>query len=183
MLIMKEVILEKALTYIEPGPVTLVTTADGGKNNVMTISWTTAIDFDGHIAIITGAWNKSFSTILKTGECVVCIPPAFLAETAVGIGMVSGADADKFERFGLTALPAKTVKAPLIGECMACLECKLVEYIESYGFLVLKVTRVVENENISDRRILHAVGDGTFYADGERYDLREKMKTKLPPGL
>lgn len=51
---MKEVPIEKALTYIEPGPVVLVTTSDGKKNNVMTISWTMAIDFDQHIVLTTG---------------------------------------------------------------------------------------------------------------------------------
>lgn len=37
--------LDMAFTLIEPGPVILVTTNDGGKPNVMTISWTMAIGF------------------------------------------------------------------------------------------------------------------------------------------
>lgn len=180
---MKEVATERALTFIEPGPVTLVTTFDGKRNNVMTISWTMAIDFDGHIVITTGSWNRSFGTMMRTGECVVCIPPAGMAEMVVGVGMVSGADEDKFARFGLTALPAKTVNAPLIAECLACLECKVEDYVEEYGFVVLKVTRVCVNEDAPDKRLLHAVGDGTFVADGEKYNLREQMKAKLPPNL
>jgi hypothetical protein len=36
---MKKLPLRKAFMLLEPGPVVLVTTADGGKNNVMTISW------------------------------------------------------------------------------------------------------------------------------------------------
>ena len=180
---MKEVKIERALTYIEPGPVTLVTSFDGVRNNVMTISWTMAIDFDGHIVITTGGWNHSFSVIMETGECVVCIPPAEMAETVVDIGMVSGADIDKFSVFPVTALPAKTVKAPLIAECIACLECKVTDYIDDYGFIVLKVQRVVVNENAADTRMLHAVGDGTFVADGEKFNLRERMNAKLPPNL
>lgn len=180
---MKEVAIEKALTFIEPGPVTLVTTADGENKNVMTISWTMAIDFDQHIVLTTGRWNYSFDALMKTGECCVCIPPASMAKTVVDIGMVSGEDCDKFEKFNLTAVKGKTVKAPLIGECMACLECKVVDYIDKYGFFVLKVLRVSLNEDIEDRRILHAVGDGTFVADGEKINLREAMRGKLPPGL
>ena len=65
---MKEVPIEKALTYIEPGPVVLVTTSDGRKNNVMTISWTMAIDFDQHIVLTTGEWNYSFGTMMRTRE-------------------------------------------------------------------------------------------------------------------
>lgn len=180
---MKKTDLRKALTFIEPGPVTLITTFDGKRNNAMTVSWTMAIDFDGHIAITTGAWNYSFGTLLKSGECAVCIPPADMAETVVGIGMVSGADTDKFRKFSITALPAEYISAPLIAECIACIECKVEDYIEEYGFVILKAVNVWINENASDNRLLHAVGDGTFTADGERVNLRERMKEKLPPGL
>lgn len=180
---MKEIKKEKALTFIEPGPVVLVTTYDGEKNNVMTISWTMAIDFAQHIVITTGPWNHSFETIMRTGECVVCIPNASMIETTVKIGMTSGTDTDKFKTFGLTALPAKYVQAPLIAECMACLECKVVDYIEKYGFIILHVERVVENEQSQDHRMFHAVGDGTFVIDGEKEEHRQLMAAKLPPGL
>lgn len=180
---MKEIAVEKALTYIEPGPVVLVTTTDGNKKNVMTISWTMAIDFDQHIVLTTGNWNYSFNTLMRTMECCVCIPPASMAKTVVDIGMVSGEITDKFEKFKLTAVKGKFVKAPLINECIACLECKVVDYIKKYGFIVLKVLRVAVNEEIEDKRILHAVGDGTFFADGEKINLREEMRAKLPPRL
>lgn len=180
---MEEVDIEKALTYIEPGPLVLVTTFDGRRNNVMTISWTMAIDFAQHIVLTTGPWNHSFTTLLETRECVVCIPPASMLETAVRIGMVSGADVDKFERFRLKALPAQTVKAPLVDGYIACLECKVTDYISRYGFIILEVTRVVENPDCTDRRIIHAKGDGTFTADGESFNCRELMLDKLPPGL
>ena len=53
---------------------TLISTFDGHKNNVMTISWTMPIDFDGRLVLCTGPWNLSFKTMLKTKECVLCIP-------------------------------------------------------------------------------------------------------------
>lgn len=180
---MQEVAIEKALTYIEPGPVVLVTTADGAKQNVMTISWTMAIDFAQHVVLTTGGWNYSFEALMNTKECCLCIPPASMAKTVVGIGMVSGADTDKFEKFHLHPLPAQKVAAPLIEECMACLECKVVDYIPRYGFVVLEAVRVVVNEAVEDRCILHAVGDGTFFADGEKFNLRQDMLAKLPPRL
>ena len=158
---MQEVAVEKALTFIEPGPVVLVTTAEGAKQNVMTISWTMAIDFAQHIVLTAGGWNYSFDALMRTKECCVCIPPASMAKTVVGIGMVSGADTDKFEKFHLHPLPAQQVAAPLLEECIACLECKEVE----------------------DRRLLHAVGDGIFFADGEKFNLRQDMLEKLPPRL
>ncbi len=47
--------LSRAFTLIEPGPVVLITTCDGGKKNVMTISWTMVLDFSPMFAVTTGA--------------------------------------------------------------------------------------------------------------------------------
>ena len=133
--------------------------------------------------LFAGSWNYSFDALMRTKECCVCIPPASMAKTVVGIGMVSGADTDKFEKFHLHPLPAQQVAAPLLEECIACLECKVVDYVEPYGFVVLQAVRVVINEEVEDRRLLHAVGDGIFFADGEKFNLRQDMLEKLPPRL
>lgn len=178
-----EVPAEKALTFIEPGPVTLLTTFDGVKNNVMTLTWTMPVDFEQNFAISTGPWNYSFRTLLATRECALCIPGPTILRKAVLAGTISGADADKFSSLGFTAVKAKTVAAPLIAECIACLECELSDYNERTGITILHCKRVVVNTDVKDMRICHAVGDGTFFADGERFVLREEMKDKLPPNL
>ena len=41
---MRQLKLSKAFTLMEPGPVVLVTTYDGKKNNIMTISWTMVLN-------------------------------------------------------------------------------------------------------------------------------------------
>ena len=122
-----KVSIKKAFTFIEPGPVLLVTTNDGHQNTVMTISWHMVLDFTPHIAVSTGSWNHSFETLMKTKECVIAIPTVDLVQKVIGIGTVSGSEIDKFEEFDLTPLPAQGVKAPLIKECLACLECKVME--------------------------------------------------------
>ncbi len=110
---LRETRIEKALLYLEPGPLALVTTSEAGKDNVMTISWTMPLDFDGYFAMATGPWNYSFKALKKTRECAVCIPPASMLETAAKIGSVSGADCDKFALFGLNAIASKTISAPV----------------------------------------------------------------------
>ena len=60
--------MSRVFTLIEPGPVVLVTTCDGNKNNVMTISWTMVLDFTPMFAITTGAWNYSFAALQRTRE-------------------------------------------------------------------------------------------------------------------
>ena len=177
--------IERSLLFIEPGPVVLVTSFDPDKNkaNVMTISWTIALDFKQHIAICTGPWNYSFDIIMKTKECVVAIPSTDLAKTVVKIGDISGKDIDKFKKFKLTKLDAEKVQAPLIEECVANLECKVIDFVKKYGLIILEVINVWENKDIKDSKFFHAFGDGTFVTDGERMNLRKFMKDKIPEGL
>lgn len=102
--------IRRAFTYLESGAVLLVTTNDGKKDNVMTISWQMVMDFTPHIAITTGSWNESFETILKTKECCLNVPTFDMVETVVGVGTVHGSDCDKFNSFGLDREKAKKVK-------------------------------------------------------------------------
>jgi len=175
--------IKKAFTLIEPGPVILVTTNDGEKNNIMTISWHMVNEFTPRIALTTGSWNHSFNTIMKTKECVIAVPAVDLAEKTVKIGAVSGTEVDKFKEFGLTPLPAETVGAPLIAECIGCIECKLVEYIKSCDILILEGKCAWIDEEREERRTFHAVGDGTFVVDGETLNYRSLMENKLPDGV
>lgn len=175
--------LSKAFTLIEPGPVALVTTNDGGKNNIMTISWTMVMDFTPVFAMTTGPWNHSYAALRKTRECVIAIPGADLIDKVVGIGTCSGADTNKFEKFKLTPAEGKRVKAPLIGECLANIECKVIDFVDKHGIVVLEGLAAWIDGSRKEKRTLHAVGDGTFIADGRRFDRKKMMLSKLPEGV
>lgn len=180
---MQDLPLEKVFTLIEPGPVVLVTTHDGHRPNIMTITWTMVLGFSAEFAITTGPWNYSYAALTKHRECVVAIPTVDMLDIAVGIGMCSGEDTDKFRKFGLTADPARHVRAPLVRECLANIECRVTDIVERHGILVLQGIAASLDEARRERRLLHAVGDGTFIVDGRRFDRREMMRAKLPPGV
>jgi flavin reductase (DIM6/NTAB) family NADH-FMN oxidoreductase RutF len=180
---MTELSIKKAFMLIEPGPVILVTTNDGKRNNIMTISWHMVNDFTPLIALTTGPWNHSFEALIKTKECVIAIPTVDLIEKVVRIGAVSGKEVDKFKEFGLTPLDAKYVRSPLIEECLGCIECKLIDYIEPYGILILEGKHAWIDRERKERRTFHAVGDGTFVVDGEILEYRSLMREKLPEGV
>lgn len=180
---MRQFKLGKAFTLMEAGPVVLVTTHDGKKNNIMTISWTMVVDFIPRFALTTGAWNHSFAALKQTRECVIAIPTVDMLDQVVGIGTCSGSDTDKFARFGLTPEPGRIVKAPLIKECLANIECKVVDIVAKHNIIVLEGVAAYMNTARKEKRTLHAVGDGTFIVDGERLDRRKMMAAKLPSGL
>jgi len=174
--------LSKAFTLIESGPVVLVTTNDGKKNNIMTISWTTVMDFTPQFALVTGAWNFSFSALRKEKECVIAIPTVDLLDKVVGIGTCSGQDTDKFAEFRLTAVKGKHVKAPLIKECAANIECKVVDIVSKHNIVVLEAVAAHIDPLRKETRRIHAVGDGTFIVDGRKMDRKKLMASKIPAG-
>lgn len=180
---MRRMKLSRAFTLMEPGPVVLVTTHDGKRPNIMTLSWTMVVDFIPRFAFTTGPWNHSFAALKKTRECVIAIPAADMLDKVVGIGTCSGADTDKFARFGLTPGKGRIVKAPLIEECLANIECKVIDFVGRHNIVVLEGVAAYLDSARKEQRMLHAVGDGTFIVDGRKLDRRKIMAAKLPAGL
>ena len=181
---MKELPLAKAFQLIEPGPVVLVTTAHKEKANVMTLSWHMVMDFTPQIGCVIGPWDFSYTALRATRECVLAIPTVDLAGKVVDIGSCSGRDVDKFKKFKLTPLPAELVKAPLIAECLAHIECRVVDDRagKKYNLIVLEGIKAWIDPDRKERRTFHANGDGTFVVDGRTLNLRKRM-LKLPPGV
>lgn len=180
---MKKIQLDKAFTLMESGPVVLITTNDGKKNNIMTISWTMVVDFTPKFAMTTGPWNYSYAALQKTKECVIAIPTIDLLDKVVGVGTCSGADTDKFEKFMLTPVKARNVKAPLIKECLANIECKVVDIVRKHNIIVLDAVAAYIDDKRKEKRTLHAVGDGTFIVDGRKISRKKMMQSKLPEGV
>lgn len=180
---MKKFQIKKAFSLVESGPVVLVTTNDGKKNNIMTISWTMVVDFTPLFAITTGPWNYSFAALRRTKECVISIPAFDMLDKIVGIGTCSGADIDKFKKFMLTPVEGKCVKAPLIKECLANIECRVVDIVKKHNIVVLEGIAAYFDNSRKDKRTVHAVGDGTFIVDGRKISRKQMMQSKLPAGL
>jgi flavin reductase (DIM6/NTAB) family NADH-FMN oxidoreductase RutF len=180
---MKRMQISKAFTLVESGPVVFITTNDGEKSNIMTISWTMVLGFTPIFAITTGPWNYSFAALRKSRECVIAIPTVDLIDQAVGVGTCSGVDTDKFERFGLTPVKGKHVKSPLIKECLANIECKVTDIVKKHNILVLEGIAAYFDSSRKEKRTIHAIGDGTFVVDGRRLNRRNMMRSKLPDGV
>lgn len=171
--------LAKAYTLLEPGPVVLLTTAHKGRANVMAMSWHTMLEFEPPlVGCVVSDRDFSFAALKATKECVINIPTLELAEHVVGCGNTTGAEVDKFERFGLTAKPAHEVAAPLIAECYANLECRVVDtrMVNQYCFFVLEVVQAWRDTAVKNPHTLHHEGRGTFMVAGERIRLKSRMK-------
>lgn len=171
--------LSKVYGLLEPGPVVLVTTQGKTGPNIMTMSWHTMMEFEPPmIGCVISSQNYTFSILKATRECVICIPTVEIAKQVVGIGNSSGRDINKFEAFALTPGKTKLVQAPLIDECYANLECKVVDtkLVSKYNFFVLEVVKAWINPAMKNPRTIHHHGQGRFMVFGEILKLPSKMK-------
>lgn len=171
--------LSKVYCLIEPGPVLLLSTAAEGHHNVMAVSWHTMMEFEPPlIGCVISNRNLTFETLERTRECVINIPTVDLAETVVGCGNESGRTVDKFQRFALTADEASTVKAPLIRECYANLECAVVDgsMAAKYNFFIMEVRKAWVDPEQKRPRTIHHEGWGAFIVAGERIELPSRKK-------
>lgn len=172
---MKELPLSKVYQLLEPGPVVLLTTAQDGRSNVMTMSWHMMMEFEPPLVacVVSGA-NHSFKALRATRECVIAIPAARLAAKVVKVGNCSGRDVDKFETCGLTPLPASRIAPPLIAECFANLECRVADtrMVNAYNLFVLEVMKAWIDPRQKKPKTLHHKGYGSFAVDGETIKVR-----------
>lgn len=171
--------LGKVYTLLEPGPVLLLTTAGKAKPNVMTLSWHTMLDFEPPlVGCVVSDRNHSFAALRQSRECVLNVPTAELAGQVVRCGNCHGARVDKFRKFGLTPEPASEVAAPLIEECFASLEARVVDtrLVNRYGLFVLEIVKAWADARWKAPRTLHHRGYGAFMVAGETLRLRSRMK-------
>ena len=174
--------LAQVYGLLEPGPVVLVTTARAGRANIMTLSWHTMMEFEPPIVgCVISNRNHTFAILQATGECVINLPTVKLAEKLVGCGNTSGRRVDKFKTFGLTPVAAAVVKAPLIAECYAHLECKVVDrkLVAQYNFFVLEVVKAWIDPRQKHPRTMHHQGEGVFLVAGRTVKLPSPITSRL----
>ena len=175
---MKNLPLAKVYQLLEPGPVVLLTTSHKGRANVMTMSWQTMVEFEPPlIACVVSNGNYSFAALRATKECVIALPALELAPKVVAIGNCSGRDVDKFKRFGLTPTPAARVAPPLVVECFANLECRVVDthVVNKFNLFVLEVLKAWSDPEQKNPKTIHHCGHGKFVVDGELIKLKSNM--------
>ena len=123
--------LPHASRLLNHGPTVLVTSAHGGRRNVMAAAWSMPVEFTPpRIAVVIDKSTFTRELVMASGAFGLCIPGAALAEATYAVGSCSGREvSDKFERFGLAgaARPGPVLGVPVIEDgCCAWLECRLI---------------------------------------------------------
>lgn len=111
-----------------PLPTTLVVTGTLEKANIVTIAWVSLLTSNPPtLGISVGQKGFSGAEIKRNKEFTVNIASTNIMVESDFCGITSGKDVDKFMKTGLTKLPSKVIKTPIIKECPLNLECKLID--------------------------------------------------------
>ena len=165
--------------FLEPGPVALLSSAHRGQRNIMTLGWHMILEMEPSL-VGCYIWdeNHSHALVRRSRECVINLPTADLARAVIGIGNCHGTDVDKFAAFGLTPAKAAKVCAPLIAECYANFECRLVDssLIRRYRLFVFEVVRAHVATAPRYPATMHYRGGGVFMIAGRNVSYRKLFK-------
>jgi flavin reductase (DIM6/NTAB) family NADH-FMN oxidoreductase RutF len=139
----EEIPLRSALELLEPSPLVLVTTELRGNPNVSTCAWVMpACPEPPMVAISLPREGVTRRNIEESGEFILNIPGRRLAREAAYCGSVSGRDVRKWKECGLKLEPGGRLKAPLLSDCIAHLECRATDSLP-LGGQVLIVAEIV----------------------------------------
>ena len=160
--------LAKAYLLMNHGPVTLVSCAHGDRRNVMAASWTMPVDFmPPKVAVVIDRNTLTRELVEASGQFVLNIPPRRLAKAVLQCGSISGRQCDKFAAYGLSTAPGTAVGAPLLGGCIAWLEC-----------LVLPEPEIQKRHDVFLGEVVAAWADPRVFRDG-RWHFKQAMESTI----
>ena len=188
---LQDVELAKAYRLLNHGPVTLVTFEHQGAGNVMAASWVMPLDFDPPKLLLVldrNTWSREL--LDASGTFVINLPSRRQAAFTLQVGNSSGRDLDKFVHHGITPARAKVVEAPIVPDCLAYLECRVIDepgVQQRHDLFVAEVLAAYADQRAfsngrwhfpdDELRTLHYSAGGTFYPTGTPF------KVVMPEGF
>ncbi|KFE70101.1 flavin reductase family protein [Hyalangium minutum] len=176
--------LSRCARFLNPGPTTLITSAAGGRTNVMTAAWVMAVDFTPpKLAAVIAEGTLTRELVDASGEFVVALPTLAMIDTVYAVGHCSGRDVDKFATYGLQTASGSIVRAPLVEGCVAWLECRVLPEPgpqQRYDLFVAEIVAAWVDDEVyvegewrftrDEHRMVHHTARGVFFATGQRVE-------------
>ena len=175
---MKPVDLAHASRLINHGPTVLVTSAHGGRRNLMAAAWSMPVEFTPpRVAVVIDKSTFTRELVAASGAFALCIPGRALADLCFTVGSVSGREVDKFTRYAVASDSGPELGLPLVKGCVAWMECRLIpepHAQEAYDTCFAEVVSAAADPRVfdggkwsfrddnTDLHTLHHLGRGHF---------------------
>ena len=164
-------------TMLYPLPPVMVTCGTMENPNALTVAWTGIVCSDPAMTYISVRPSRFSHELIKNNkEFVINLTTAKMLKAADFCGVKSGRDLNKIKETGLTLLPCKKVKAPLIEQSPLSLECRVTEIkpLGSHDLFLAEIVAVHVDDELLDadgrfeleKSGLVAFCHGAYYALG-----------------
>lgn len=181
--------LPYAYRLLNHGPVTLVSSAHEGRQNVMAAAWAMPLDFDPpKVAVVIDANTFTRQLVEASGEFALNIPCQAIAGNVLQAGSASCKEVDKFTFAGLGHFPARVIGAPLVEGCVAWLECRVLprpDNQQRHDLFLAEVVAAQADDRVfregrwqfgdDTLRTLHYFGGGSFAITGATVEVSADM--------
>lgn len=125
---MKELDVSAVWRRLRPEVVAWAVAEHDGQRSICPVGWTMRTSAAPPMMAVSVAPARFTHGLIEgAGAFVLAYPGRDLAQATAFCGSHSGRDVDKFAETGVTAVPGQRVVAPLIAECVANLECRVVD--------------------------------------------------------
>lgn len=181
---MTPVDLTKATRLLNHGPTTIITSAHADKRNIMAAAWVCALDFKPpKVTVVIDSKTYTRELMEAEGTFAINLPCVKQIEMVKKVGGISGRDlidTDKFAEYGIETFAAQEISAPLVKDCVAWLECKIIpepHNQNTYDLFIAEVVAAHADERVfsdgrwhfddhTELRTIHHIADGVFFATG-----------------
>ncbi len=177
------VALRHASRLVNHGPTVLVTSAHGGRRDVMAAAWSMPVEFTPpRIAVVIDKTTFTRELVAAAGAFGLCLPGTAAADLTFAVGSASGRDDDKFARHAIATIAGPVLGLPLVeAGCAAWLECRLIPephtedaYDTCFGEVVAAAAdprifrdgRWAFDDTNGDLQTIHHLGGGLFVRAG-----------------
>ena len=177
--------LWKPGNMLYPLPAVMVSLADQeGHPNIITLAWVgTVCTNPPMVSISVRPERYSYPILKETGEFVVNLTTESMAWATDYCGVRSGRDVDKFTQAGLPTFPAEKIGAPLVRDCVAWLECRVIPEANNqqrYDLFIAEVVAAWADTSVfsggrwhfpdASRRTIHYQAGGSFFETGRTFE-------------
>jgi len=176
--------LDKAYRLMNHGPTVLVSARHGASINVMAAAWSMPLDFDPpKVAVVLDKSTYTRKLVEASGEFALMVPARELAQLTLQVGSTTGSEVDKFAAFGAGYWTGTQTGAPLLDDCIAWLECRLIpepHIQQTYDLFLGEVVAAWADPAVfrdghwqtqaGGKKSIHYVAGGHFFEIGDAFE-------------
>ncbi len=125
---MKELDVASFWGLLRPEVIAWAVAEHEGRRSICPVGWTMRTSVSPPMMAVSVAPSRFTHGLIEgSGAFVLAYPGRDLAGATQYCGSHSGREVDKFAQTHVTALPGRHVAAPVVAECVANLECRVVD--------------------------------------------------------